>query len=89
MKNLLNLWYPRNLTLYGRITILKSLAISKLVYNTSVLTFPTKFTTLVNQAITQFVWNKKAKIKHRTMIGPKKRGGLDMPDFHIINELFG
>lgn len=86
MKNLLNLWYPRNLTLYGRITILKSLAISKLVYNTSVLTFPTKFTTLVNQAITQFVWNKKAKIKHRTMIGPKERGGLDMPDFHIINE---
>ena len=26
MKSLLNLWYPRNLTLYGRITILKSLA---------------------------------------------------------------
>ena len=34
MKNLLNLWKPRNLTLYGRITILKSLALSKLVYNT-------------------------------------------------------
>ena len=48
MKSLLNLWYPRNLTLYGRITILKSLAISKLVYNTSVLTFPTKFIATVN-----------------------------------------
>ena len=86
MKSLLNLWYPRNLTLYDRITILKSLAISKLVYNTSVLTFPTKFTAMVNQAITQFVWNKKAKIKHKTMIGPKEQGGLDMPDFQIINE---
>ena len=86
MKSLLNLWYPRNLTLYGPITILKSLAISKLVYNTSVLTFPTKFTAMVNQAITQFVWNKKAKIKHRTMIGPKEQGGLDMLDFQIINE---
>ena len=85
MKSLLNLWYPRNLTLYGRITILKSLAISKLVYNTSVLTFPSKFITTVNQAITQFVWNNKAKIKHRTMIGPKEQGGLDMPDFDIIN----
>ena len=31
MKSLLNLWYPRNLTLYGRITTPKSLAISKLV----------------------------------------------------------
>ena len=83
MKSLLNLWYPRNLTLYGRITILKSLAISKLVYNTSALTFGHA---MVNQAITQFVWNKKAKIKHRTMIGPKEQGGLDMPDFQIINE---
>ena len=41
---------------------------------------------MVNQAITQFVWNKKAKIKYRTMIGPKEQGGLDMPDFQIINE---
>ena len=80
------LWYPRNLTLYGRITILKSFAISKLVCNTSVLSFPTKFTAMVNQAITQFVWNKKAKIKYRTMIGPKEQGGLLMPDFQIINE---
>ena len=86
MKSLLNFWYPRNLTLYGRITILESLAISKLVYNTSVLTFPTKFTAMVNQAITQFVWNKKAKIKYRTVIWPKERGRLDMPDFQIINE---
>ncbi|KAL9987821.1 hypothetical protein ACROYT_G002189 [Oculina patagonica] len=86
MKSLLNLWYPRNLTLYGRITILKSLAISKLVYNTSVLTFPSKFVKMVNQAITQFVWNKKVKIKQKTMIVPKEKGGLDMPDFEIINE---
>ena len=87
MKSFLNLRYPRNLTLYGCITILKSLAISKLIHNTSLLTFPTKFIAMVNQAITQlFVWNKKAKIKHRTMIGPKEQAGLDMPDFQIINE---
>ena len=28
----------------------------------------------------------KAKIKHRTMIGPSEPGRLDMPDFQIINE---
>jgi len=81
MKRLLNLWYPRNLTPHGRITILKSLAISNLTYNPSVLAFPTKFIAVANQAITQFVWNKKTKIKHRTMIGSKEQGGLDMPDF--------
>ena len=83
MKSLLYLWYRRNVTLYGHITILKSLAISKLIYNTSVLTFPTKFIAMVNQAMTQFVWNKKAKIKYRTMIELKEQGGLDMPDFQI------
>ena len=41
---------------------------------------------MINQAITEFVWNKKAKFKYRTMIGPKEQGGLDMPDFQIINE---
>ena len=51
MKSLLNLWYPRNLTLYGRITILKCLAISKLVYYTSVLTFPSKFTKSSNYTV--------------------------------------
>ena len=60
MKSLLNLWYPRNLTLYGCITFSKSLAISTLVYNTSALTFPPKFTAMVNQAITQFVWSEES-----------------------------
>ena len=40
----------------------------------------------INQAITQFVWNKKANIKYRTMVGPKEQGGLDIPDFQIIDE---
>ena len=35
-------------------------------HNTSVVTFPSKFVKMVNQAITEFVWNKKAKIKQKT-----------------------
>ena len=85
MKKLLNLWRSRSLTLYGRITILKSLALSKLVYNTSVLTFPLEFASSVKTAISEFVWQTKPKIKHTTMIGPKIKGGLDLPDFEIMN----
>ena len=59
MQNLLNFWYPRNLTLYGRITILKSLALSKLVYNTSMLSLPLVFINRVNQVIKNFLWGKK------------------------------
>ena len=64
MKNLLSLWKLRNLMLYGRITFLKSLALSKLVYNTSVLTTPREFVSSVQTTISRFVWNNKPKIKH-------------------------
>ena len=86
MASLLNLWYPRNLTLHGRIVILKALALSKLIYNTAVLTVTPTFIQKVNKAITQFVWQKKKpKIKQTTLIGPKEKGGLSLPDFDIIN----
>ena len=86
MKNILNLWKSRRLTLHGRIIILKSLALSKLVYNTSVLSFPQQFTSSVKTIISQFVWNNQPKIKHNSaMIGPKIKGGLDMRDFEIIS----
>ena len=87
MTTLLNLWFPRNLTLRGRIIILKTLlALSKLIYNTSMLTPPDRFVKRVNQSIAQFVWREKvSKIKQTTMIGSKEKGGLDMPDFDAIN----
>ena len=37
--------------------------------------------------ITDFVWNnKKPKIKRDTLIGPKERGGLDLPEFETISK---
>ena len=58
MKNLLNLWKPRNLILYGRITILKSLGLSTLIYNASVFKFPVTFIASVKRTICDFVWNQ-------------------------------
>ena len=80
MKDLLDLSRTGNLTLHGRIAILKSLALSKLVYNTSVHTFPLQFAALVKTDISGFVWNTKPKIKHTTMICAKIKSGLDLPD---------
>ena len=37
--------------------------------------------------ITDFAWNnKKPKIKRDTLIGPKERGGLDLPEFKTISK---
>ena len=84
MKNLLNLWKPRNLTLYSCHTILKSLGLSKVIYNTSVLKFPVTFRASVKQTICDFVWSGKPKIKQNMLIGPISKGGLNLPDFEII-----
>ena len=62
MKTLLNIWLPRKLTLYGRNTILKTLALSKLIYNSSMLSFPSSFVSAVNQAIKSFIWGKQLRL---------------------------
>ena len=54
--------------------------------NVSILCGESGQATRINQAITQFVWNNKVKIKYRTLIGQKEQGGLDMRDFQIIND---
>ena len=48
-KTVLSQWATRILTLIGRICIVNTLAISKLVYNTSVYTVPLKFAEKVNE----------------------------------------
>lgn len=47
--------------------------------------FPSSFVKTVNQATKSFIWGKTAKIKHAAMIGLKEKGGLNMPDFEIVN----
>jgi len=82
MDNILKVWSGRNLTLIGRILIYKCLAVSKLIYNCSVLTTPPNFERKVNAIGLNFVWNHKPhKVKFSTLIAEKDKGGLKMMDF--------
>ena len=48
---------------------------------------PPHYIDITNRLITDFVWNnKKPKIKRDTLIGPKERGGLDLPEFETISK---
>ena len=79
---LLNRWSKRNLTVYGRIEIVKTLAISKLLYVSSLCIPPVDFIQRIQAKINIFVWkNKRPKVKFTTSIGPYEKGGLKMPDF--------
>jgi hypothetical protein len=80
-KRILDMWQQRNLSLIGKITILKSLAFSKILYQCGVMTVPGKFIEHINDLAYKFVWGYKPdKIKRETLIANYESGGLKMLD---------
>ena len=87
LEKCLNIWFSRDLTPFGKIIIMKSLALSKIIFISSVLSVPSGFVDQVNKSLSNFIWNHKPpKIKRPTMIGRIKDGGLSMPYFDIIDK---
>ena len=82
IQNLLKTWQGRDLSLIGKITIVKSLAISKLVFLFTSLSNPDyTFFQSLKKTIMKFIWNNKpAKIKHSILINDIKNGGLKLLD---------
>ena len=63
------IWQSRNLTLFGRCLITKSLGISQLVHSTSILDIPKEYIQNVDTMIFKFIWkNKKDKINRKVML---------------------
>ena len=85
VENTVNVWGKRYLTLYGKVTIINSLIIPKLVYLLSVLPKPsTNIFVQINTLLYKFLWNnKKDKIKREIMKLPKDLGGMMVPDMTI------
>ncbi|KAL9989297.1 hypothetical protein ACROYT_G003831 [Oculina patagonica] len=82
-----NGWKRRKLTLHGRIKIVKTLGLSKLIYNTSVLEIPEFYVKEINKLTFNFIWEgKPAKIKRKTIISSIKQGGLKMMDFELMDK---
>ena len=64
----LDLWRARDLTLFGRVLIIKSLALSQLIYSASNLNVPHEITSIIKSKLFKFLWkNKKDKIKRRPL----------------------
>ena len=80
-KRILDMWMQRDLSFIGKITILKSLAFSKIIYQCAVITPPPNFIEEIKDLAFSFVWhNKPDKIKRDTLISDYKNGGLKMLD---------
>ena len=77
IQNVLRAWGMRFLSLYGKITIFKSLAFSKLVYIACMSAATDDIINLLETIQTEFIWDKKRpNVKHLTLIGDYCSGGL-------------
>jgi hypothetical protein len=87
MSNLLRLWKMRDLTLIGRITVTRSLALSQLTYLVTSVHTPQDYTAQVQSVINQFIWkNGSHKVKFDIMSLPISEGGLKYPNFDLYSE---
>ena len=81
LKNLTRIWSSRGLSIYGKITLIKSLLIPKFVYVSSLIPTPKEFVSQLNQLLFQFLWNGRDKVTRKSAINECSNGGLKMIDF--------
>ena len=84
----LNIWNLKGLSTLGRVLIVKSMAISTLIYQLSMLPTPSlNFMNRVKDKMYKFIWNnKRDKIKRTIMNQEYKLGGCKMIDINVKNK---
>ena len=80
MKKLTNIWSSRGLSVYGKVAIIKSQLISKLVYTSSLPATPSHVIKKVNHIIYNFLWNEKDKVTRLSAINNYESSGVKMID---------
>ena len=83
MKSLLNVWSQRGFSLKGKITVINSLVIPKILYVASVIPIPAQFIYNIEKKLANFIWSgRKPKIKNSTLIAAIEDGGLNLVGLH-------
>ena len=81
MNTLFFSWGKRNLTILGKIMIIKALVIPIFTFVASACVVPDKYRKEIESKCFKFIWDGKPdKVKRNTMIGNFEMGGLNMID---------
>ena len=72
-------WKWQNLTLYGKIQVVKTFVIPKFMFRASLMCSTKKVKKELNSIIYIFIWKGRDKIKCLALIRDYKSGGLRMP----------
>ena len=79
IETVFTVWKIRNLTLEWKITIFRTLAVSKIIHLASVTVLANYAVTQLNKIQKEFIWNhKRPKIKVKTLINIFDKGGLKL-----------
>ena len=85
IKTSLNIWAQRNLSLKGKVSVLRTFILPQILYIVSSLYTPEWVVTEVENMFFEFLWsNKKAHVKKSVVINEVSNGGLKMPLFSAI-----
>ena len=82
----LRIWRWRDLTIIGRIQIVKTFIIPIFLYRASLISVNREFVKDVNKIIFDFIWKGKDKIKRSALISDIEDGGLKAPHLDSIIE---
>ena len=72
------------LSLLGKIQIVKTFAVPKIMYRASVTPLSKELSKEANSVIYGFIWNGKHKVKRHALISDIKNGGLRMLDVESL-----
>ena len=85
MSTKLNLWWARELTLYGKSLLAKMLGASQLIYTASMICVPDTVINNVQGHLFSFLWkNRKDRIKRKVMYQPLSEGGINFINFQMM-----
>jgi len=83
--SVLNEWKGRNLTLIGRVQIVKTFIISMFLYVTSTIVMPHRYMKQIDNMVRYFVWRGgKSKVSKSILQNNKCNGGLELPSMESM-----
>jgi len=77
----------RGLSVFGKVTIIKSFLIPKLLYVSSIMETPPKVIKQMEKMVFKFLWKGPDKVTRLSVINTLDKGGLNLTDFesHIMS----
>ena len=88
ISSILESWKTRDLSLFGKVLIIKTLAVSKIVLAASLLQVPQNFVDRLNTILFTFIWGRRDKVSRKKVIKKVTEGGLNMVDIECLFSSF-